>query len=49
MVDAGNILSGESPYFNPVLLVKKKDVGTRFCVVYWELIELLRPTNFRFP
>ena len=37
MLTGGQIETSDSPWWSPVVLVTKKDSGTRFCVDYWHL------------
>ena len=45
----GTIGPPASPWASPVVLVKRKDDGTRFCVVYWKLSELTKKDSYPLP
>ncbi|XP_019443623.1 PREDICTED: uncharacterized protein LOC109347995 [Lupinus angustifolius] len=46
---AGVIRPSISPYFNPIIMVRKKDGGWRYCVDYRALNKITMPNKFHIP
>ena len=49
MLNSGVIRPSISPYASPIILVKRKDGGWRFCVDYRTLNKIIVPNKFPIP
>ncbi|GBL58159.1 Transposon Ty3-I Gag-Pol polyprotein [Araneus ventricosus] len=49
MVDNGIIEELSGPWASPIVLVKKKDGSTRFCVDYRKLNEIMKKDSYPLP
>ncbi|GBM17150.1 Retrovirus-related Pol polyprotein from transposon 297 [Araneus ventricosus] len=49
MVDNGIIEESSGPWASPIVLVKKKDGSTRFCVDYGKLNEIMKKDSYPLP
>ena len=49
MLSQGIVQPSQSPWASPIVLVKKKDVGLRFCVDYRQLNRVTKPDVFPLP
>lgn len=45
----GGFESSSSPLASPVVLVRKKDGSTRFCMEYWELNNVTKKDSYSLP
>lgn len=49
MLDANIIRRSQSPYASPIVLVKKADGSTRFCIDFRELNKITKINSFPLP